>query len=153
MYRIDDELKSFLESGVAAVLGTGDEQRRPQLAYGWGPRVGADPTTVEVFLDAERAAPTIANLRANGHIALTVADPLSLRSVQFKGRFQRVEEPTEADRAWVQRHREAFLVVTSLVGDPPSAIRNLWMDEVVRVTFQVDRAFDQTPGPEAGRPL
>jgi len=153
MYRIDDELKSFLESGIATIVGTGDEAGRPQVAYAWGPRVAEGGALVDVFLDSERAEQTLANLRANGRIAMTVADPMSLRSVQFKGRFQRTDDATEDDRAWVRQQREAFLVVTSLVGDPPSMIRNMWMDDVVRVTFEVDRAFDQTPGPDAGKAL
>ena len=153
MFRIDDDLRALIESGVAAVVGTGDAAGRPQVAYGWAPRSGATPSALEVFLDTARAGPTLANLRANGRIAVTIGDPVSVRSVQFKGRFQGVAEPTEADRAWVQQQREAFLVATSLVGDAPSMIRNLWMDEVVRVTLEVDAAFDQTPGPLAGRPL
>jgi hypothetical protein len=32
-------------------------------------------------------------------------------------------------------------------------VRNLWLDEVVRVTFAPEAAFNQTPGPEAGKRL
>ena len=49
--------------------------------------------------------------------------------------------------------REAFVVSTSLIGDPPEAIRGMWMDGIVRLAFRVERAFDQTPGPGAGKPL
>lgn len=153
MYRISDEIKEFVESGVGVLIGTGDVRGRPHAAYGWGPRVGADGTTVDVFLDAARAERTLADLRANGRIAMTMADPVSYRSIQFKGTFRDSGEPDEADRAWVQQRREAFLSVTSLIGDPPAVVRNLWMDEVVRVAFAVERAFNQTPGPEAGKPL
>jgi general stress protein 26 len=154
MYRIDDDLKELVESGIATIVGTADDEGRPELAYGWAPRVSASGTAMEVFLDTERAHATLKNLRSNGRIAVTIADPMSLRSVQFKGHARAIEDaPDEADRAWVQQQREAFLITTSLVGDPPSAIRNMWLDEVLRVTFEVERAFDQTPGPRAGTPL
>lgn len=152
-FTIDADLKEFVESGVAVLVGTGDAQRRPHVTYGWGPRVRDDGSTIDVFLDEARAAQTLANARANGRVAMTIADPVSVRSVQFKGAFIEAGEPGEQDIAWVQSHREAFVVQTSLVGDPPAIIRGLWMDEVVRLSFHAEVAFDQTPGPNAGKPL
>jgi hypothetical protein len=152
-YRIDGPLKELVESGVAVLVATGDAQRRPHVAYGWGPRVREDGSTIDVFLDASRAERTLSNVRGSGKIAMTVAEPVSMRSVQFKGSFRETGTATPEDAVWVQRHRDAFVVTTSLVGDPPDKIRGMWMDEVIRVSFTVERAFDQTPGPNAGRPL
>ena len=152
MYRIDDTLKDFIESDVATLVGSAESPERPQIAWGWAPRVN-DEGAVEVFLDAARADRTIANLRTNPRIAVTMAQPVSYRSVQIKGDFLGVSEPTEDDKVYVQRRREGFLSACVLVGDPPEAIRNLWLEDVVRIAFSVDQAFDQTPGPEAGKPL
>ena len=152
-FHIDEELKEFLESGVAVLVSTGDGHRRPHVMYGWGPRVREDATSLEVCLDRPRAAQTIANAEKNGHIAVTVAHPVYYRSVQLKGRFIGHADATAADRAWVASHHEAFVVATSLVGDPPEAIRGMWTDEFVKLSMAVDRAFDQTPGPSAGKPL
>jgi hypothetical protein len=153
MFRIDEQLREFVESGLPAVVGTANPAGRPHVAYGWATRVLDDRATMEVFLDSARSERTLANLHTTGRIALTLADPVSYRSVQFKGVFRDSGEPSDADREWVQRGREAFATAVALIGDPPSVIRNLWLDDVVRVTFEVERAFDQTPGPEAGRPL
>jgi hypothetical protein len=152
-FEIDSDLKDFLESGVAVLVSTGDADRRPHVAYGWGPRVRKDGSTIDVFLDSVRAGQTLANARANGHIAMTVAHPVSVRSVQLKGTFLDSGDPAADDAAWVRRHREAFVVSTSLVGDPPEVIGGMWMDDVVRLSFVAQRAFDQTPGPNAGRPI
>lgn len=153
MYVIDNELKELLESGVAATAATADEDGRPHLAIAWGPRVHPDGTAVTIFLEVARAEIALADLRTTQRIALTVADPVSYRSVQLKGRQLAVTEADDADRAWVQRHREAFMVTTALVGESPVAVRNRWMEDVLRVDFQVEQAFDQTPGPDAGKPL
>jgi hypothetical protein len=152
-FLIDAALKAFIESGVAVLVSTGDAERRPHVTWGWGPRVRDDGRTIDVFVDTARAAQTLANARANGHIAMTVSGPVTYRSAQFKGTFADSGEATPADAEWVERHREAFVVETSLVGDPPDKIRSMWMDEVMRVSFVVERAFDQTPGPGAGKPL
>jgi hypothetical protein len=153
MYTISPELKELIESGVAIVVATGDSAGRPQMRYGWAARVRDDARSVDVYLDTQRSEQILANLDANGRIAMTVGDPVSYRSVQLKGRFLDRGEPTPDDMEWVQRGHEAFLISTSLVGDPPETIRNLWTEEVLRVTFAVEAAFDQTPGPEAGKPL
>ena len=152
-FTIDADLKEFVESGVAVLVGTGDAERRPHVTYGWGPRVRDDGSTIDVFLDEPRSARTFANARANGRVAMTIADPVSVRSVQFKGAFIDDGSASGEDIAWVQRHREAFVVSTSLIGDPPNIIRSMWMDQVVRLSFRVETAFDQTPGPNAGKPL
>jgi hypothetical protein len=152
MFRIDDSLKEFIESGVATLIGTGDSGGRPHVAYGWAPRV-TEEGTVEVFVDAARAERTLANLEANGRIAVTVAHPVSVRSVQLKGRFRESGPPNPADKEYVQQRREDMVTSTSLIGDPPDIIRALWLEDVVRLSFTVDQAFDQTPGPNAGQPL
>jgi hypothetical protein len=152
-FQIDADLKEFIESGVAVLVSTGDGERRPHVAYGWGPRVRDDGRTIDVFLDAARSGQTLANARQNGKIAMTVAEPVSVRSVQFKGVFRDTGDATAEEADWVRRHRDAFVVTTSLVGDPPEVIRGMWMEEVVRLSFTAERAFDQTPGPNAGRPL
>jgi hypothetical protein len=153
MYPINDDLKEFIESGVATIVGTGDARGKPQLTYGWAPRVVDSNGVLEVFLDKDRADRALADLRENGRIAMTLAHPVSYRSVQFKGRFREADEPADGDADYVQRRRADFVTSTSLIGDPPSIIESLWLDETVRVSFEVDRAFDQTPGPEAGREL
>ena len=153
MFTIDHDLKEYIESGVACLVGSGDRQGRPHIAQGWGPRVGEDGTSVDVFIDRPRSDRTLENLRENPRIAMTVAHPVTYRSVQLKGRYCDTGAPGEDDLAWVHRHRDEFLVSTTLIGDPPETIRKLWLDDVVRVSFDVERAFDQTPGPDAGKPL
>lgn len=153
MYRIPDDLGALIHSGPPTIVGTGDNSGRPHVAYGWAPRVHPDRVTVDVFLDKARSDKTIQNLNANGRIAMTVAEPVSYRSVQLKGRFRDSGEPDENDKVYIQAGREAFAAKLSLIGDPPAVVRNLWLPDTVRITFTVEAAFDQTPGPEAGKPL
>ncbi len=154
MYTIDDELREFIQSGVAVVVGTADDRGRPQLTYGWGPRVRDDRTSLSLFLDIGRADATLENLRTTGKIAVTFASPISYRSVQLKGTFLGMSDATAADRDWVQQHRDAFMTAAALVGDPMrGSSRNRWMEDVLRIDFTVEQAFNQTPGPSAGDAL
>jgi general stress protein 26 len=152
-FPIDEELKSFIESGVAAVIATADCDGHPHMTFVWGPRVQPDGL-IHVFLEDARSSLAVEDLRENRQMALTLGSPVSYRSVQLKGRCTALGEAGPADQAWVRRHREAFATETALVGDPPQIIRNLWMEgPLTRIEFAADRAFDQTPGPDAGTPL
>jgi hypothetical protein len=151
--KIEGELKEYIESGVACLVATGDANGRPLVRMGWGPTVRDDGETIDVYLDAARAERTLTNLEENGRIAMTVAHPVNYRSAQFKGRLVGTGKPTDDERKRVEQHRSDFTVSTSLIGDPPDIIANLWLQDVVRISFVVEQAFDQTPGPEAGKPL
>jgi hypothetical protein len=153
LYRIGDDVKEVLESGCAVVVGTASAAGRPESMYAWGPRLQEDGSTLSVFIERQRIPVTLANARETGLVAIIVADPVSYRSVQLKGRFLRTGEASAEDEAWVQRHRESFATAVALIGDPERATRNYWMDDVVRFDVAVERAFDQTPGPGAGRAL
>jgi hypothetical protein len=153
VFHIDEPLAQFVQSGLAAIVGTASDDGRPHIAYGWAPRISENGSGLDIFLDAARATQTLNDLESNGRIALTVADPVSYRSIQFKGRSNGWSAPSGGDAVWVAAYREAFLVNTSLVGDPVAIIRNMWLDEFVRVGTIIERAFDQTPGPAAGQAL
>lgn len=153
MFRIDEGLREFCESGVSVLVGTVDATGFPRVAYAWGPRVHPGGERLSVYLERARSGPILSGRATNPQVALTLTDPVSIRSVQLKGRILDVAEPNEAELAWVARHRDAFTVTTSLVGDPPHMIRNLWMDDVIRLDCTAERGFDQTPGPGAGKPL
>ncbi len=150
MFVISAPLKEFIESGVAVLIGTVAPDGSPRLAYAWGPRVHPDGQRLTVYVDEPRAGSLLEGRASNPQVAATFTDPVSVRSVQVKGRILDIGVPTEAERAWVTRHREAFTASTSLIGDPPNVIRNLWMEHTVRVELTAERAFDQTPGPNAG---
>ena len=153
MFVVDQELKEFIESGIGVLVGTVDATGRPRLAYAWGPRVHPGGSRVSVYVDLARSGPLLNGREVNPQIAATFTDPISLRSVQLKGRILEVADPNEAERTWVVGHRDAFAATTALIGDQPHVIRNLWMEETVRIDLSVERAFDQTPGPNAGASL
>ena len=152
MFVIDPELKAFLEAGVASQLGTASAAGRPSAVNAWGPRVNTDGT-VSVFIDTIRAATPMANLATNPRVAVIFADPMSYRSIQLKGRWRGCSVASPEEERWVARHRDNLASTLALVGDDPASKSNSAWDELTRIDFDVEHAFDQTPGPLAGRPL
>jgi hypothetical protein len=152
MYSIDPGLKNFLESGVATQVGTASASGRPSAVNGWGSRVNGDGS-LTVFIDTVRAATPLANLATNPKVAVVFADPISYRSVQLKGRWRAASRATEDEERWVARHREMLLSNLALIGDNSDSRANTAWDELTRIDFDVEEAFDQTPGPQAGQLL
>lgn len=155
--RIEDELKAFLEGGVAVVLGTRDANLAPEVARGWGLHVLADRSTLELCVGLPSGRRTLANAADNGQIAVTAVSPLNYRQVQLKGRVVATLEPSDEDRLRVERHRAAFALAVEHVGIPSEFCPGFWTHDdagaLARLRFTPEQAFDQTPGPEAGRRL
>ena len=152
MFAIDSDLEAFLIGGVACQIATADVEGKPQSGWAWGPRVNADGS-LTLFLETKRAGKRLANLAMNPKIAVIFGDPITYRSVQLKGAWLSTSGATEEDQGWVKRHRDLFASNAVLIGEGPEALRNMYMADLIRIDMRVDAAFDQTPGPEAGKPL
>jgi hypothetical protein len=150
---IDPELKQFVEADVSVVVGSRDAQFAPEIVRGWGPQVMPDGASLEICIDRAAGVRTLANLRDNGRMAVTLTHPISHKAVQFKGRCVEIGDPAAADWPRIERHREAFVQVLGQMGYTREFTRRLWSVQVVKLRLSIEQAFDQTPGPEAGKPL
>jgi hypothetical protein len=151
---IDDDLKQFLESGVAVSVATADASGHPHVTMAWAPQVTAGGRHIAVYIEEPRVARVLADLEETVRMAVTVGSPVSYRSVQLKGPCVATRAAGPGDEPWIVAHREAFTSETMLVGDPLPTIRNLYMEApMLRFEIAVEQAFNQTPGPDAGRPL
>jgi hypothetical protein len=150
---IAPELKELAESSAAATVGVNHPAHGPRLTAGWGFRLHPESGRAEVFVDVRSSGEVVEALRDDGRIAVVLADPVSYRSLQFKGRVLEIGEPSPLDRAWVGRTRELYTAGLALIGEAPAVSRNRWTEEVTRVAFTVTDVFDQTPGANAGRRL
>lgn len=148
---IGTEEASLLESGGSAVVGTVDGDLLPDSTRAWGVQVRGDRLR---FLLPAASTRSVANLRAGGPVALTVTEVLQLRSVQVKGRAVLVEDPTADDLERSERYRQAFFrAVHEADGSDPALLQRMYPDALVAVECTIEAAFDQTPGPGAGRQL
>jgi hypothetical protein len=150
---IDEALKTFIESEVAATVGTCNADLIPAITFGWGPRVLPRSYEVEVFLDRAAAAQVVANLNDNRRIAVNMGSPITVRAVQIKGWCVEIGEAAPEDAAWIQRHRDEYGEAMRARGVPSHVTRSTWSRDVIRLRFAVEEVFDQTPGPGAGKRL
>jgi hypothetical protein len=153
---IHNELKAFIESGVSVVAGTRDAALVPEITRAWGPQVSEDRQSVSLCVPLATSRKMLDNLESNGQIAVAFSLPSNYKTVQLKGRAIEIAEPSGADLAAVERHRNAFGSVNEPIGVPRRDIETFWRRELetspaqVTVRLIAEQIFDQTPGPGAG---
>jgi hypothetical protein len=144
------ELFGLLEGPSILYLATRDAALQPSSVFAAGLEAAADGRELTVFLPAVVAAPTLANLRDNGQMALAVGRPTDHRTMQIKGTWLGERRTDDADRARVERQHEALTQELGLVGVPRSIWRRMAWWPSLALRMEVREVFVQTPGPKAG---
>lgn len=149
---IDDDLKRFLESGLVVLVATRNDALQPFVTRGWGVHVqDGDRRHVSLCVPRVSSARTVADLTANGRIAVSCGHQATFRAVQMKGRFVASEGPSAAALERASEQFALFVEESAKIGVPPHLLQVLFTTDLVSLTFVVDEVFDQTPGPGAGK--
>jgi len=153
---LDTEHSAFIQGAVSISLASRGADNLPNITRGIGCRVAFDRKSITVFVVANQSAGLLADIRANGAIAVIFSHPGSHRSVQFKGTDAIAALATGSDARVLADYCEAFVSCVEKLGFSRPAIQRLLassLDKVLALTFTPDAAFSQTPGPAAGAPL
>jgi flavin reductase (DIM6/NTAB) family NADH-FMN oxidoreductase RutF len=150
---VDGVVAALRGAGVAVVAATRDDDLRAEITRGWGPCLSDDGRALRVCLSATPDSRTLANLRANGEIAITFTRPTTYRSVQIKGTVRELAEPTAEELARTERHLAAFVDEAAQVGVPRAICERFAEPPFIAVTIAIGELYDQTPGARAGAPL
>jgi hypothetical protein len=152
---LDPEHAAFIQGGVSVVVSTRDDALVADVARGCGCRVSRDRRRVTVLVEYARSGCVLENVQANGHVAVVYSQPSTHRTLQLKGTDARVARAAPSDLRVSQRHLEAWIADMQRLGYGASfgrAVRGAGTD-LAAITFSVAAAFEQTPGPAAGRRL
>ncbi len=152
---IDSSLAEFLQQGLSIHLGTRNERLEPHGARVVSLHVEAGPAAdsiVTAYIPATGSEDVLADMAANGQVALACARPSDDRACQLKGVFldQRQAQPAELDAVHAQW--QAFVAQLGLVGIPQQAAAGWVTWPCVAVRFAVTAVFDQTPATQVRPP-
>ena len=151
---LDPDIVDFIHGGVMAGVVTRDDGLKPAFARAWAPRVSEDGLTLTLCVPAPEGSAMRSNLEGNGAVAVGFSPPTIARAVQLKGVATAVREPEPAELELIDRHFERFQAECDRIGAPREVSgRMLDRTGLVTVTFPIAEAFEQTPGPTAGRRL
>lgn len=152
---IPEWLVSFLHGPILCWVGTRDAQLRPSVTWAFGVRVSAAADEMTVLVPEVEAVSTKRNLEHNRLVAFTAVDPVTHEAYQFKGASSELRPSTEEERAIQEIHRsKASSYYTSHYPHVPrELLTGYTVHPSTALTFRVEQAFVQTPGPKAGQPL
>jgi len=153
---LDEEHAGFIQGGVSVVVATRDAELVPGVTRGCACRVSPDRRRVTVLLEPECAGQVLADIEANGLIAVVFSQPSTHRTIQLKGTDARRTRATIADRQIAARHVEAWVRELTSIGYSSGlarAIHGVADRGLAAVTFTPTAALQQTPAPDAGDTL
>jgi len=146
----------FIQGGVSVIVATRDAGLVADAVRACGCRVSRDRRRVTVLVEQARAGAVVADVVANGRIAVVFSQPSTHLTIQLKGEDASVVKPKASDRALVAAHREQWVRELCGLGYARRFAEALWgrlPRALVAITFTPSAAFQQTPGPAAGQPL
>lgn len=149
--QIKSELAEFLVSPVMIIIGTSDALGQSEIARGAGAMVHGSDGVVELVFSAWQWPATMANLQANGRIAVTFSRPTDYVSYQVKG-LAELRNAGAADTALSDRYLAGMVQLFAALGLPRELIAP-WLTnrDAVVARIRVSDIFVQTPGAHAGQ--
>jgi hypothetical protein len=114
-----------------------------------------DRRQISVFLSRSIAASVLGCLQDNRAIAVVFTRPSTHQTLKFKGTDVELLEIDPLDPTLTADYQRRFVLELASIGHTPefaAAVVPI-MDDLVAVRFTPTAAFDQTPGPGAGKAL
>lgn len=148
-------LADLVSRHVSIIVGSRDRALRPHLMRAVGCRLSPDGQRVTLLLPQGRSAEVLADLRDNGHIAVVFSEPSSNLTIQVKGHDASVTPCGPDDAALAEAYLQGFIEEIGQLGHTADVAHTILGQDtgLVAVHFAIAAAFDQTPGPAAGKPL
>jgi hypothetical protein len=152
---LSHEIVAFIESGVSIIVGVVGADGRARAGRALAARMTAGGA-IRLIYSAEGNAALVAAAQSGGPIAVTFSAPMSHRTIQLKAPTTTAEQLEPEDRIKLIRQTDAFAAVLGALGYQPAFVmsfRDRRSLDVNVLSFIPNAAFEQTPGPGAGREL
>jgi hypothetical protein len=152
----DREHADLIAGGVSIIVAGRDAGNETTVVRAVGCRMAEDGRRITVFLSAAQSGALLADVRANGHVAVVFSEPTTHRAIQLKGIDAAVVPLAADDPYLLAAYRGRLAARVAPLGFSEMFVRtllNVVPGDVVAIAFTPSDAFSQTPGPKAGSPL
>jgi hypothetical protein len=153
---IDHDTAGFIQRFVSINIATRNNDNQPAVARAAGCDIAPDGNSLTVYLASSHNQTLLDNLGDNQCLAVVFSRPSTNRTIQFKGNDAKIRPLTTDDQIVIDAYFESFLQELSAVGFPPAfceAMHPSADEKFVAICFTPERAYSQTPGPNAGEKL
>lgn len=148
-------IAAFCASGTSIVVGTVGPDGRAVTGRALACRFGTDGT-LRLFYEPEGNDALTDAARRGAALAVTCSDPVTNRSLQLKAPRSAPWVPSAEDLAETERQARAFAAVLRLIGYSDAFAEGYCrfvQGELRGCVATPAAAFEQTPGPGAGRAI
>jgi hypothetical protein len=149
----DSRLQRCLEPGLSVLVGTADAAGMPSCCRGIAISTPDNLRTITVYVPVATSHETIQNVGVTKRITVTVTHPRDNFATQFKGTAIEARLAREDEAEFVRARLEAFADLLDRIGVPRRVTRGVTHWPAFAVTLRAEQVFEQTPGPNAGRPV
>lgn len=152
---LPDDVLDFIQSGVSVIVGVVGPDGRAQAGRALASRV-VGGGAIRLMYPAEGNAAITTSAQSRGPIAVTYSAPISHRTIQVKAASSRPEQLEPEDRISLESQVDAFAGVLRALGFPPPFVKSFCDNRsksICVLSFVPQEAYEQTPGPGAGRAL
>lgn len=150
---LPDALVEFTRGGKSLLVGTASAKRVPDCVRACGLRVWDGASRLTVLVPAATSATSIANLRENPRIAITVSHIPTHNTVQLKGNVLAIRDGGDVERELGLAYRAEFSKDLAWAGSPAALTLRLGIWPCFAIDVEILVAYAQTPGPVAGKQL
>jgi hypothetical protein len=154
--RIPPELLAMMARGVSVIVGSRDQALRPSMMRAMGSNVEDQGRRITVFLSRAQSQQLLRDLADGAPIAAVFSEPATHLCVQVKASRVAVRDATAQDEPLLAGYLASMEREVQRVGFPPHLTRAMLacrLPDLVAIEFEPEQAFDQTPGPRAGKPF
>ncbi len=154
MPHLPAEWRELITSGVSHRLGSCSRDGQPAVARGLAAEVLPDGR-MRVLLDRQAGIEVLQAIGQTGQVALVMGRPSTYRTLHLKGQDGTVAQAGPGSRPLLHERCESFVREIERFGFNRESVSKFWYEvadeNLVAVTFSISGAWDQTPGPGAGR--
>jgi hypothetical protein len=153
---LDDEHVAFVQSAVSIVASSCDARLIQSIGRIAGCRVADDRRRVTIFVASSQAPQLLADVGAGGRIAVVFSLPSTNRSYQLKAGDANARALAAGELDVIRGYVAAFGAEIASLGHEAEHAQLLLSSgdtDMLAVDFTPNAAFEQTPGPHAGKPI
>lgn len=150
---IPEDLVTYLGGPFAILVASRDDRLVGTAVPAFGLSIDPDAEEITVFVADEMVGPTRANLEANRRASLLVGMTEAHEGFQLKGEFVSARPATEAERTLQAAHQRRVIEHFRPMTEGKSEIfyGRFPLHPSTALTIRIREAYDQTPGPQAGK--
>jgi hypothetical protein len=153
---LDADKLAFVEGGYAVTVASRDSNLVASVAKAIATHVSPARDEVTIYLIGSKSATLLRDLKECGILAAAFSQPSTHRTIQLKGQVREIRPVADHELGIIARGMDNFAVDLGTIGYSEAFSRAFLAydrTDLIAVSFTVDAAFAQTPGPGAGRKL